>query len=203
MDLLLVAFVAAMPIELDQRLSRYQIEARAAFQRVPSLKPVKSADASDPVEPLKLSDAKNDDEKSCVFPSSAYFPQPAFTANGQLLEQDPAIIYEGMRVVHRKDGTYAVHFTVTRPNTVVRLRLQLTAISTDGTVQAILTLPVINLRPATDDLSDPGTRTYHVLHEGYSERIREIWQHPGGCPNLIFTRSGTARFGTTPESSIR
>src|SRR5262249_7067741 len=192
--------------------TKADLEARAAFQQMPAYRQVPaSADAGTaPNLPLHTSDSRY--ERAFVFHDSAFFPQLGFRPDGAPIEWDPAIIYEGMRVVYRNDGTYSVHFTITVPNTPVRLRLQLRGYEqfqflsgwTATSETFVLTLPPINLKPSSDELRDPRSRTYQVLHEGYSERIKEIWnaQHrrPSGVENrLVFTRSGTARFGSLPE----
>jgi hypothetical protein len=190
--------------------SRGDLQSRAAFHHVPTPRPVRAAEISEAQSTsIKPSpDAAN--EKSFVFQQPAYFPQPGFGSNGCPIELDPAIIYEGMRIVHRREGTFSIHFTATRPNTAVRLRLQFQILDAAGNFKGTITLPIITLRPATDDLTDPGTRTYHVQHDGYSETIREMWcgknpihQCVDPTPFIRFARSGTARFGTMPESTIR
>ena len=188
-------------------------QTKAAFQHTPTPRPVT------PVQPdgsaacaVAPRDINSHREGEFVFRKPAFFSQLGFTQDGCPIDWNPAIIYEGMRIIFRHDGTYQVHFTVTAPNAPVRLRLQLWGqlrVSNNGWSDSgdtfSITLPPINLAPTTEELRGTHTRTYQVAHEGYSESIRDLWKMGssyGGFRShfrIDFTRAGTARFGSYPE----
>jgi hypothetical protein len=117
----------------------------------------------------------------------------------QALEDEGAMIYEGMSISFDRDGTYVVRFIVDCPAMPVTLRLQLVA--RDGDRVGTITLPPITLAPRNGSDNEPEADTFRVEHSGYSPFFAERRTGPL-CSGVQFERRGTARFGSGVPVSV-
>jgi hypothetical protein len=180
-----------------------------AFQRLPRVCPVIPC----PCDPVEGS-AYHPQVWVKEFHHAAHVPLPRFTLEGNPVQAEGLLIYEGMRLtVDPHTGNYDVSFTATVPNMPVTLRMQLILTNpVNPQDQYRLTLPPIRMQPPKDARpGDPTPNTFHVAHRGYSSLFLDErhWPHaqrapvPADCRpqpaincHWMLTRVGTARFGT-------
>ncbi len=168
-----------------------------------------------------------------TFHTAARFSIPRFSQQGEPVEADGVVIYEGMRLtVNAATGVYDLSFTATTPPTPVTLRLQLVFHppgEPDKTVR--LTLPPIDIEPEASRSSRSVGTTVRVSHRGFSElflnpdkqavssdllakppiNIQQPFPLPAAfgyqvTKDWTVVRGGTARFGsalTTSDDSGR
>lgn len=160
-----------------------------------------------------------------TFHTAARFSIPRFSQQGEPVEADGVLIYEGMRLtVNPNTGVYDLSFTATTPPTPVTVRLQLIFHPPGEPDKSVrLTLPPIDIEPEASKSPRAVGTTVRVSHRGFSELfldqnlqsgssdLREklplnILEHPPATntvPNgfqvtkaWTVVRAGTARFGS-------
>jgi hypothetical protein len=124
-----------------------------------------------------------------AFKGPAHFPRPAFGWCGEPVEQQGAIIYEGMRFSREKSGQYHVDFVVGIPAVPTTLRLQLKFRSECDKTWRTLTLPPVEIAPSSDSFGKYQPGIFQVHCDGYSEVLRDL----KGKGEIV--REGVARFG--------
>jgi hypothetical protein len=129
----------------------------------------------------------------------AHFPLPRFGVNGERVDREGVVIYEGMRFLALPDGRYEVSFIASTPAMPVTLRLQLHVMD-DKRRTFSLTLPPITIEPKKDFTGNYLGSTYRVRHEGYSRSVANAF---GSLEKSTIIRRGTARFGSWPEGIER
>ncbi len=106
-----------------------------------------------------------------TFHTAARFSIPRFSQQGEPVEADGVVIYEGMRLtVNHQTGVYDLSFTATTPPTPVMVRLQLIFHPPGEPDKCVrLTLPPIDLEPEAGKSSRSAGTTVRVSHRGFSE----------------------------------
>lgn len=126
------------------------------------------------------------------FEMPAHFPLNEFGPEGEPIEREGALIYEGMRFSVDRDGTYELGFVVTTPRLPTRLHLQLEIVhqAEDGVRTHTLTLPPIEIRH--QDIMETRTNSFSVTAHGFSD----VLQAAVGTKSILeIRRTGVARFG--------
>jgi len=132
------------------------------------------------------------------FDHPARFPLPEFGYHHELLEREGVLIYEGMRLMVRRDGRYQVRFVAGTPPLPVAMRLQFDLLEETTGQPVTLTLPPIRIPEQARSLSKGMSEVVHPVEA----RIQTI-HHEGYLPVLaanlgsvrVLGRSGTARMG--------
>ena len=134
------------------------------------------------------------------FPGPARFPLPVAGLYGECLEEQGAVVYEGMRLAIRPDGRYQVRFTVGTPAMPVTMQLQFELIDRCTGEPYTLTLPPISI-PREAKLTGSAVRVpiqpvavnvQTIHHEGYFAAFDPTFVSDG---LQVARRTGTARFG--------
>jgi hypothetical protein len=133
------------------------------------------------------------------FEQPAHFPLPRFAPDGERIDTEGVVIYEGMRFIATRDGQYEVSFTTSVPKMAVTLRLQLLFTAREG-YRFTLTLPPIVIAPEGHFKGNYVGQAFQVYHAGYSAMLSHRFVE---LADVALTRQGTARFGGWPEGINR
>ncbi len=135
---------------------------------------------------LPKRDWANSEKRSFYFAAPAHFPIRGFGPQGELLDQEGAVIYEDMKFTFDENGEYKITFRASTPNLPTELRLQFQVQSRPDGPWYTLTMRDRRFEPQKD-----GSHGMHPQDfTGKSEILRR-------CFTSIcdVRRSGTARFG--------
>jgi len=163
---------------------------------IEEIQPLERRFNDSPSFPLQLAKVVRDISIS----EPAHFPLPTFGSSGENLQNQGALIYEGMRFIVGTDGKYQVRFVVGTPAMPVTIRLQLVLLDEFSQQLSTLTLPPITIprkerattfteRRRAPTVNESG---YLVHHEGHLPMASAAWDVSRVCTIL---RKGTARFG--------
>lgn len=134
------------------------------------------------------------------FPGPARFPLPVAGLYGECLEEQGAVVYEGMRLAIRPDGRYQVRFTVGTPAMPVTMQLQFELVDKCTGEPYTLTLPPISIPQAAKPTGAVGrvpvqpvaANVQTIHHEGYFAAFDPTFVSDG---LQVARRTGAARFG--------
>lgn len=159
-----------------------------AFCEIPLARPIQRQGDTDAYVPPTQQKSVS---YCCRFAAPAHFPLTEFGPEGESIEREGAVIYEGMRLSVDPEGRYELQFVVTTPALPTRLRLQLEIVHEIGAEAHThtLTLPPIEI---PHGFSETGTSSFAVNARGFSPVLRDAARTRS---ILEVRRMGTARFG--------
>jgi hypothetical protein len=111
------------------------------------------------------------------------------------VEENAAVIYEGMAIRVEGDGDFTVRFVMEAPATSVTVRLQFVVWNASNEKVGTVTLPPLHFDPDRDVQKVGENRLWKAQQQGYSPLL----QCSEATTGIRVERTGSARIGSVPE----
>jgi hypothetical protein len=157
--------------------------------------PESLAGAADETNPC--TDQGNCKRRYVVYPGAARFPLLGYDKWGCQVEQNAAVIYEGMAICIKDNGDFTVRFVMEAPATAMTVRLQFVVWNANCEKVGTVTLPPLHFNPDQDARKAGENQLWKVQQTGYSPLLRCDYL-TSNCA-LRVERTGSARIGSAPE----